>query len=126
RTLAVASITGETFELAPSQGSLQQAEFAPMQPRLFLSRGQLDPETFNEFPELVAIDWETGLEVQLASSDEPSVLHFSLSPDGRELLYSFSSLDNRAVTALWHLDLGQRPVVATPLDVQLRDVAWVP
>ncbi len=75
---------------------------------------------------MVAVDWETGLEVQLARSEVPSVLHFSLSPDGRELLYSLSSLDSRTVTALWHLDLAQRPVVATPLEAQLRDVAWVP
>ena len=141
RSLWIVSNTGDSQEILSTEGSYLGGEFAPADPVFYALVTERDPEDFTESPQLLALNWETGERRTLIRAPFPTELDFSLSPDGRSLVYSVLQPsqgvpDPRAPIGptgqsiadgqLWWLDLQQADALAEPLEIAGAGVTWVP
>lgn len=149
RSIWVVSHLGNEVEVISVEGSVLSGAFSTADTVLYLLATDLDPDTLNESPVLLALNWRTGQQIPLVEVPFPAELDFAISPDGRTLVYSIMqpstgipqanspiSITGQSIAAaqLWALDvsqmrdwqaLGEIPA-PQPLGIPGVGVAWIP
>ncbi|MEN9211255.1 MAG: hypothetical protein Q6K35_00410 [Thermostichus sp. DG02_4_bins_136] len=87
-SLWIVSNTGNSQEILVVEGSIGVGAFSPAAPVFYSLVNKIDPETYTEFPQLLAMNWEEDRQIEVVRAEYPTGLDFSLAPDGRTLAYT--------------------------------------
>ncbi|MDX2271489.1 MAG: hypothetical protein NW237_06000 [Cyanobacteriota bacterium] len=140
RSLWIVSNTGRSQSVLTTDGGIVAGRFSPDGEIFYCLTHRRNPD-YTESPLLLALHWQTQHSIPLVEAEFPTQLEFSLSPDGRSLVYSRLqpsegipnpraplSKTGQAIanSQIYRLDLTQDPPTPQPLPPAGVNPVWIP